>query len=554
MTFVSLVIGPVNDAASSLIDVAITCSLMITMRRANGLAAVHDLLFDTRVVRRSDLPEHQRYAKPAQATPAAGDERVGPFVLGRERMRLSDGSAVHEGLDPTLGRAVWIHRVSGDVPPRSSQRRTLARAGRLRWVAGRRTASENWDAYGAPDGEPLLAHASPVSWESCAGWLSDLARELDASRRSGESLAPRLENVWISSGQQALITDFATNDGSASSAGGAGPFLAAVAHQGLHGAYASTDGRTALFSRRARAFLDQLPSISDPAEVIAKLESVAGARSSVSRRERAAAIGLTAIPSVLVAALMLAVGLVERAKEPPMAHLAPFVRRLAPPRDTVVVSEGVQLIAARIAARIFPPLKIDREREHAVTVMYLAAVHRTLLSDTSRRRILVGDSLPWGMLDSVLAANPFVSAQDSVMAVRIVEHQWKMRPPRAPPFMVRALRAVIFALGYAFAGTALLSVAVALLFRRGWASRTAALEFVLSDGTAAGRVRLAGRAVVTWLPAVLILPASYVLFARMRWMLYFVLLAICGVMLAYAIWRPQRGLPDIVLGTHVVPD
>jgi hypothetical protein len=48
--------------------------------------------------------------------------------------------------------------------PIGAVRRDLSRPGRLHWLTGRRTRSVNWDAFEAPDGQPLLVGAS--RWHS----------------------------------------------------------------------------------------------------------------------------------------------------------------------------------------------------------------------------------------------------------------------------------------------------------------------------------------------------------------------------------------------------
>ncbi len=57
--------------------------------------------------------------------------------------------------DEALDRRVWIRPVPPGTPAIAGKRRDACRTGRLRWLTGRRSAEENWDAYEAPDGAPL---------------------------------------------------------------------------------------------------------------------------------------------------------------------------------------------------------------------------------------------------------------------------------------------------------------------------------------------------------------------------------------------------------------
>ena len=66
-------------------------------------------------------------------------------------------------------------------------RRDVSRPGRLYWLAGRRSATENWDAFEAPRGEPFLTAPPTSDWRQVHRALSSLAIELDASAREASS-------------------------------------------------------------------------------------------------------------------------------------------------------------------------------------------------------------------------------------------------------------------------------------------------------------------------------------------------------------------------------
>ena len=65
----------------------------------------------------------------------------------------------------------------------TTARRDVSRPGRLYWLAGRRSATENWDAFEAPRGEPFLTAPPTSDWRQAHRALSSLAIELDASAR-----------------------------------------------------------------------------------------------------------------------------------------------------------------------------------------------------------------------------------------------------------------------------------------------------------------------------------------------------------------------------------
>ena len=59
------------------------------------------------------------------------------------------------------------------------------------WLAGRRSATENWDAFEAPRGEPFLTAPPTSDWRQAHRALSSLAIELDASAREAQSAKPQ---------------------------------------------------------------------------------------------------------------------------------------------------------------------------------------------------------------------------------------------------------------------------------------------------------------------------------------------------------------------------
>lgn len=144
--------------------------MFATMRRMNGLAAVHDLLTGTRVVTRRTNEFRAAAAVTTEGAPAPETglvgARFGPFVAGRV---LGDvpGGRLLEGVDTVLKRRVWLVEREPGAPEISRARRDVDRVGRLHWLAGRRASgenAENWDAFEAPQGAPVNPVAGESSW------------------------------------------------------------------------------------------------------------------------------------------------------------------------------------------------------------------------------------------------------------------------------------------------------------------------------------------------------------------------------------------------------
>ena len=164
----------------------LTVLLFSTARRGNGWTGVHELLSRTRVVQRNVRPVASAAPKasPADLVPALSSlRRVGPYAV-HTMVGETGGGRLFIGIDPILRRHVWIHEVAArDTAGRGATRRDTSRPGRLYWLAGRRSATENWDAFEAPRGEPFLTAPPTSDWRQVHRALSSLATELDASAR-----------------------------------------------------------------------------------------------------------------------------------------------------------------------------------------------------------------------------------------------------------------------------------------------------------------------------------------------------------------------------------
>ena len=184
-----------------------------SMRRRNGFAAWHDLApvrvspprRDASAGTWSSRPPMRRFRRWSGIAGSA----VGPYCDGRSARRTSAGAMIL-GFDPALKRHVWIPALPPGEPAVGALRARLGRPGRLRWVNGRRSGDEAWDAYEAPDGAPLLSVcAAAQPWRVVQHWIADLARELEAASADGSLPVLALDRVWITRGGQARLLDFA---------------------------------------------------------------------------------------------------------------------------------------------------------------------------------------------------------------------------------------------------------------------------------------------------------------------------------------------------------
>ena len=81
-------------------------------------------------------------------------------------------------------------------------------ARRLYWLAGHRSATENWDAFEAPRGDRFLTAPPTSDWRQLHSALSSLATELDASAHEYRDTQFTRAQVWRRADGQLVLLDF----------------------------------------------------------------------------------------------------------------------------------------------------------------------------------------------------------------------------------------------------------------------------------------------------------------------------------------------------------
>ena len=158
--------------------------LFVTARRRNGFAAVQDLLTRTWVVSRAAVSSRLVLATGETPPPATGSAiTIGPYHV----LQALTESATEKwflAYDLKLLRKVWIRVVLPGMPPVPVPLRSLGRVGRLRWLTGKRSSEENWDAFEALDGQSFLELiGSPQPWREVRGPGSMIWPRRSALRR-----------------------------------------------------------------------------------------------------------------------------------------------------------------------------------------------------------------------------------------------------------------------------------------------------------------------------------------------------------------------------------
>jgi len=527
-----------------------------SMRRRNGCAGWHDLASGTRVVAVPRRKPREAIDAPAGAIPPGGDRaavrRVGPYdVVGIAG--LMESGTMLDAFDPALKRNVWIHMLQPGTPAVGSARADLGRAGRLRWMNGRRAGDEAWDAYEAPGGEPLLqACAAPQPWRAVQHWIADLARELSAAAADGSTPALAPDRVWITRGSQARLLDIRAPGPGREPPPGAGDevadpqrFLAPVMAQALGAAVgASSAGSSAQgpLPRLAQTMLDTLErsGFPSPACVAERAAALTQGPDHVTRARRAASILLANVP-LLFALIALSIGLPTAVRLLSTAFLEMSralveIRQLDAKTDqeSVKAREALELY---VADRFGPALADERTWQDPRSAGLLTPL-RPIAA-----RLLAGQSSPSG--EARRAAHAAAAARLG-----------KPGSNRSQAISIATLLPAIVTLVSAIA-----AVRSALLFRGGLLLRSLGLAVVSLRGSEISRSRAAWRAAVAWSPILLLWLYVGVWSAAGREIIDTfsdgVVIAVAAVTAAagcaWAILHPGRGLPDRLTGTDLVP-
>ena len=539
-----------------LLSQLLTILLFSTARRRNGWSGVHELLSRTRVVQRNVRPVASAAPKasPADLLPALSSlRRVGPYAV-HTTVGETCGGRLLIGIDPILRRHVWIHEVPPGTPPVEAARRDMSRPGRLYWLAGRRSATENWDAFEAPRGEPFLTAPPTSDWHQVHRALSSLATELDASAHEDKDTRLSPAHVWRRADGQLVLLDFSWPAPDVNQTLTPVELLAAVSAR----AFAPTIEPAAPLS--GTTLLHRLAAGAPPAlaDVKAELLRLASIPSRPSRVRRALPMVMAAMP---VAALVLIVSV-----------MLPMVARSLEGNPTNMFrqnSDFTRWMTWITESGTDAELKTQEQRTAAE--QYVAAHFAwQLTSDEfwNTQTPQIEPFLGWRRTAAEIAARyPAVSPDDLARASAIVAPQIQELAPSADlgenfPGGGEQLR------GLVASGFASIPVLVSIVFGLisvlavpgGLVTRALRHAVVRRDGREIGRARSAIRFLVAWSPALAWTACVGVpMFGEPRVSpdVAFVVGSLAFLVIAAgAVWtiaNPGRGPHDRVAGTWVVP-
>ena len=537
----------------------VTALMFSTARRRNGFAGVHELLSGTRVVDRVEDPRRATLDDGIEppVTLDAMRRRLGPFdVIGS--LGQTDVGTLLVGFDPRLRRRVWLHELPPGAPAVTQLHRDLSRPGRLRWLGGRRTATDSWDAYEALDGKSFVAVLDrPRSWRVVRLWLVDLAREIDAGLRGGSLGRLALDFLWITGDGRAKLLDFrvpgaplVSSPRSPASAESAQTFLSEVATSALTGHLPRTANEAGQRWRHAlpvsaSALLAALErnSVSNWSDVVRGVTALLDGPVRVEPGRRAATLALgVAMPLSLILmgvfANVMVLPAVTRALPPGIDELsnALFTVSTLPERGGAVDRSALETY---VAGRFGTTLRNPQLWTDPFTAAYLGR-HRQLIE-----RIVADypNVTPDQMAAATAALGPFLERQ-------------ARRPTEIDLWRIALMTGTML-----FGFTAVVGIVSAWLFRGGVLLRVFGIAVVTKNGESISRLRALWRGVVAWgfVTVPFWFAPSPIAFFGSR--IAFVLgagLAIAAVVVVVvgAVWAvvcPERGLQDRVARTYLVP-
>jgi hypothetical protein len=559
-----------NVQPEGLISLLLTVLVFSTARRGNHWTGVHELLSGTRVVQRDALRPVVSAAPGTSGTigtspvdlvtASTSSRRVGPYVV-HTTVGETGGGRLLVGIDPVLRRHVWIHDVPPGTPPVDATRRDVSRPGRLYWLAGRRSAAENWDAFETPRGEPFLTAPPTSDWRQVQSALSSLATELDASAREasineGRNTLLTLAHVWRRADGQLVLLDFSWPAPVAPDANqtlNPVELLAAVSTR----AFASTTEPAAPLSGTAllRRLASGAPSAL--ADVTAELVRLGSVPDRPSRVRRALPMVMAAMP---VAVLLLLVTV-----------MLPMVARSIGGERSVIGSTQTFMRWMTWITDSGPDAELKTQEQRTAAEQYVAAHFGPQLTSEfwNTQAPQIEPFLAMRRTAAEIAARyPTVSPDELARASAILAPQiHELADERAKvaanfPAGAEALR------GFVANGFASIPVLVSIVFGLisvlavpgGLATRALRHAVVRRDGREIGRARSAIRFLVAWSPALAWIACVGVpMFGKPRVSpdVAFVLGSLAFLFMAAGVaWTiavPGRGPHDRIAGTWVVP-
>ncbi|MBK7642368.1 MAG: protein kinase [Planctomycetes bacterium] len=510
---------------------------LATARRRNGMRGLHEILSRTRVIQRAlpfPLPRRAKTVVEHVLRPAQGV----PETIANYRVRGLVGNTVFgqlcEAEDPALSRRVWLCACENAAQALDASRRQVSRRGRLHWLGSARQGEARFEVFESPGGASLTQwmHAQgELEWSAVLQILAGLAQELELTERESPAQRFALEQVWIDRWGTVRLLDAPLDAHTP-------PTLDALGLIGRSAQLFVPEGGLLPRSLPGNAepvlgrILGRGQPFADAREVHASLCGIGAEHPEVDRKQRtiqlAIAGGALALLALIVIGTMLLLGVSEYEQE--RGHV--YLKDLVAGRSTITqeVLDAEDIHARELALRQILSLP--------------GGDFRAELDATERAR-----------LQAALQAVPTIDAA----AMRAGQERLEAKHARPPKeFNVvweTAHISISRVLGKCAVVWMVLALLGGLILRGGLTLRVFGMLLRDARGRRAGALRCSLRSFVAWSPLLLwILPRFFQpLGALATWSSIVGSMGLLALGAAFAIWRPRRGLPDLVAGTWIAP-
>jgi hypothetical protein len=578
---------------------------IITMRRENGFAGLHELVSDTRVMTASKTAPGPRYiVQSGETRNARPDEmpvRLGPYRVIKDIWR-SESQAFVLAFDDTLRRSVWVH--VSPTARRSDDALAAVRPGRLRWLHGGAIGGLHWNAYEALQGSSLcdwVRLKNRLSWSELREILLDIAEEIAAKLDAEKApLAISLRHIWIDHLGRPRILDFPAFMDNADylaesviDINTAKSFIREVLYfaltgQGFHGRTETAQPEVPL-PEHARSFVTKVcrPGTASPTigEICWELRRLSSRPSEVRRAARARMLIPTVVLPVVVLILYALAPLLDELRmtawQRELTRVPAYDRLLRSLEDYGNLPELVERKEAGCKVLAWISNQANRAPAGKPALAQLRTFERERLQSCGKQYPAITEA------DVIQARKTFVekcSCSDGnriqqpspkeAQAKKLLDEMIAQTRPLAR--FERGLTLVFWAGGLLW----IFPLGYSLLFPPGAGAGIFGFTVQTATGNRAGRLRCAARSLFAWFPFVLFFPvlaatsylgyapaaeaywkkqgaasATFLLegYSGTLWTIDVVLGCIVVFGVVYSLARPARGLPDVLAGTCLVP-
>lgn len=536
--------------------------LFSTVRKRNGYAGVHELITNTRVIRKPKPPVRPVLSQGVEEVPSPdGATMTGPYHV-LDTIDKTDDHELILAYDTRLLRRVWVRNFTiKNADEANKQSAMVGRPGRLRWINGKRTASERWDAYEAITGSPLLKLlGSPLPWASVRFWLLDLAEELHAASNDGSLPVLSIDRVWITADGRAKLLDFpapgTTSNHDFQVTENPQLFLKQVAMSALTGRACEQDITNethvpVALPLHAQTLFGQLPLFQTLDQLITNLKPATNKTATISRARRAVGILLLAVFPVLVAAF----GLFSQQAMKRWSKNHPEIQPMSHCMNLLYYSD--------MSRNATPETQERHERTKRLYTIYLATHYRDTINDPETWKSQYSQMMIQYKVrthaEEILKDFPEPTAEEIKEAD---EHVGKeLEDFEKFNFMGVWWFPYASAAGNLFLFVMIPGILCALAFRGGPVIHMLGIAAVRKDGHRASRLRMFCRSLVAWSPiwvlpfaAAFILPLIAMFSPSKGYMvpIIFLLLIVCPL-IASTVFLRGRTIQDRLAGTWLVP-